>query len=78
MTSAPGAERLAIARSEVKRACNLLIAPTPEALNTCHRSLERAVSALTEFRSRSALNWFSNRSAEHKEKHFGNQGCGLT
>lgn len=52
MTAAPGAERLAIARSEVKRAYDLLIAPTPEALNHCQDALERAVSALTEFRSR--------------------------
>jgi len=51
MSAAPGAERLAAARSEMNRACNLLIAPTPEALNTCRDSLERAVSALTEFRS---------------------------
>ena len=49
MTSAPGAERLAIARSEVKRACNLLIAPTPEALTFCQDALRRAVSGLTEF-----------------------------
>jgi hypothetical protein len=51
MSPAPGAERLAAARSEVNRACDLLIAPTPEALNTCQESLERAISALKEFRS---------------------------
>jgi hypothetical protein len=49
--SAPGAERLVAARSEVNRACNLLIAPTPEALHSCQDALERAVSELTEFRS---------------------------
>jgi hypothetical protein len=51
MTAAPGAERLAIARAEVNRACNLLIAPTPDALNGCQDALERAVSALRDFRS---------------------------
>ena len=44
-------ERLAAAHSEVKRACNLLITPTPEALNNCQDALSRAVSALTAFRS---------------------------
>jgi len=48
VTGAPGAERLALARSEVNRACNLLIAPTPETLNDCQDALQRAVSALTE------------------------------
>ena len=46
MRSAPGAERLAIARSEVHRACDLLIAPTPEALKNCEEALARAVSAV--------------------------------
>ena len=46
MHSAPGAERLAIARSEVHRACGLLIAPTPEALKNCEDALARAVSAM--------------------------------
>lgn len=51
MTAARDAERLATARSEVNRACNLLIAPTPEALNTCQDALQRAIAALTESRS---------------------------
>jgi hypothetical protein len=50
MTAAPGAEQLAIARAEVNRACGLLIAPTPEALQNCQQALTSAVSALTEFR----------------------------
>jgi hypothetical protein len=49
VTAAPGAERLAIARSEVRRACGLLIAPTPEALANCQDALERARIALVEF-----------------------------
>jgi hypothetical protein len=49
--AAPVAERLVAAQWEVKRACNLLIAPTPEALDNCQDALTRAVSALTEFRS---------------------------
>jgi hypothetical protein len=51
MTAAPCAERLAAARGEVKRACDLLIAPTPDALNSCQEALERAVSALMELRA---------------------------
>jgi hypothetical protein len=51
MPAALVAERLATAQSEVQRACNLLITPTPEALNNCQDALARAVSALTEFRS---------------------------
>ena len=51
MIAAHGAARLALARSEVTRACSLLIAPTPEALNTCQDALQRAVTALTEMRS---------------------------
>jgi hypothetical protein len=51
MTAAPGADRLAAARTEVKRACDLLIAPTPEALVNCQDALERAVLAFMEFRS---------------------------
>jgi hypothetical protein len=51
MTTAPGEERLAIARSEVNRAGALLIAPTPDALVACQDALERAVAALTDFRS---------------------------
>ena len=50
MASAPGAERLAMARSDVSRACNLLIAPTPQALTSCHEALRQAVAAMSEFR----------------------------
>jgi hypothetical protein len=50
MDAAPGAERLAIARSEVHRACDLLIASTPEALDDCQDALARAVSVLHDFR----------------------------
>ena len=48
MDAARGAERLATARSEVHRACELLIASSPEALNNCQEALERAVNALKE------------------------------
>ncbi|HEX3746454.1 MAG TPA: hypothetical protein VHW09_21100 [Bryobacteraceae bacterium] len=51
MDAAPGAERLAIARSEVNRACGLLIASTPEALQNCQKALRTALSELTAFRS---------------------------
>jgi hypothetical protein len=43
--------RLAAARAEVGRACDLLIAATPEALDHCRDKLERAVSELAGFRS---------------------------
>lgn len=52
MPAVPGAERLVAAQWEVKRACDLLLAPTPEALNDCQDALARAASALTEFRLR--------------------------
>ena len=51
MDAGRGAERLATARLEVHRACELLIASTPEALNNCQAALERAVSILREFRA---------------------------
>jgi hypothetical protein len=51
MESAPGAERLAMAHSEVKRACGLLIASTPEALQNCQTVLRQAVSDMVEFRA---------------------------
>jgi hypothetical protein len=51
MAAAPGAERLAMARSDVSRACNLLIAPTPQALTTCHEALRQAVATMSELRS---------------------------
>jgi hypothetical protein len=53
MGAAHGAERLATARSEVHRACELLIAFSPRALNDCQEALQCAVSALKEFRSNS-------------------------
>jgi len=49
--AAPVAERLVAAQSEVKRACDLLITPTLEALPNCPDALARAISALTDFRS---------------------------
>lgn len=51
MPPAPSADHLVAARSEVVRACELLIASTPEALNRCQEALERAVSELAGFRS---------------------------
>jgi len=50
MSAATVAERLLAARSEVRRACDLLIAPTPEALNGCQDALERAISQLADLR----------------------------
>ena len=51
MPAGPFAERLVAAKSEVTRACDLLIDPTPEALNNCQDALERAISQLADFRS---------------------------
>jgi hypothetical protein len=51
MSAAPDAERLAAAAWEVRRAGNLLIAPTPGALHSCQDALARAGSGLTEFRA---------------------------
>jgi len=51
MAAAPGAERLSMARSDVRRACDLLIAPTPQALTSCHEALRQAAIAVSEFRS---------------------------
>lgn len=51
MAAAPCAERLAMARSDVSRACDLLIAPTPQALESCQEALRRAVAAMAEFRA---------------------------
>jgi hypothetical protein len=45
-------ERLAAAHSEMRRACDLLIAPTPEAMDSCQNALQRALSELVEFRSK--------------------------
>jgi hypothetical protein len=43
MPSALVAERLEAAQFELKRACDLLLAPTPQALNSCQAALENAV-----------------------------------
>jgi|SRR5271165_3527062 len=51
MPDVSAAGKLVAARAEVMQACALLTAPTPEALNHCQTALERALSALTEFRS---------------------------
>lgn len=50
MDAARGAEQLARVRSEVHRACELLIASTPEAINNCQEALQRAVAILQGFR----------------------------
>jgi hypothetical protein len=50
MPAAHPSERLVAAHSEVRRACDLLVAPTPEALNGCRDALERAISELADFR----------------------------
>jgi len=55
MTGAPPAERLVAARSEVKRACDLLVAASPEAWERCEGTLQRAVSELADFRSNYAV-----------------------
>jgi hypothetical protein len=49
MPPAYAAERLVAAHSEVKRACDLLIAASPEAWEGCHAALERAVFELGDF-----------------------------
>ena len=51
MDAGRGAERLATARLEVHRACELLIASTPETLINCQEARERAVSILRELRA---------------------------
>jgi hypothetical protein len=50
--SESAAERLEAARSEMQRACDLLIAPTPEAMDSCQNALQAALSELVEFRSK--------------------------
>ena len=54
MAPAHAAERLVAARSEVKRACDLLVAPSPQALDTCQTALQRAVVELTNLPSHGA------------------------
>jgi hypothetical protein len=48
---AEGSAPLAAAREEVRRACGLLVASTPEAWNGCREALEEAVAQLARFRS---------------------------
>ena len=47
----PAAGRLLTARSEVKRACDLLVAANPQTWNGCQEALERAVSELASFQT---------------------------
>jgi hypothetical protein len=54
MPAAPAEERLAAARAEVRRASELLVDASPEALQSCHGALDRAVSELAGFRSQCA------------------------
>ncbi len=56
MPSAAAAELLVTAQSEVKRASDLLIAPTPEALNGCQNALQSAISQLNEYRAQHSEN----------------------
>ena len=48
MSAVPLEGRLAAARSDVERACDLLIRSTPEALHGCQDALERAVRGLAD------------------------------
>jgi hypothetical protein len=50
MPAAETAEQLEKAGVEVKRVCNLLIAPSPESWVDCERSLRQAISEISEFR----------------------------
>jgi len=49
MSSAAPAERLAAARAEVTRACELLVDASPDALERSRGALERAVSLLAVY-----------------------------
>jgi hypothetical protein len=51
MPAAPSPTPLVAVRAEVRRACDLLVAASPEALDRCQEALQRAVSGLTDFRS---------------------------
>jgi hypothetical protein len=51
MPPPPRAERLVAAHSEVKRACDLLVAASPATWERCEKSLEQAVTELIVFRS---------------------------
>ncbi len=50
MPAADTAEHLSVARSEVKRACRLLEAPSPASLEASSSALERAVSGIDDCR----------------------------
>jgi hypothetical protein len=49
--AAPPAERLLAARAEVERACDLLVAASPDACSHCENALQRAVAELTDYGS---------------------------
>lgn len=51
MPAAYTAERLIATRSEVSRACDLLIASSPETLDACQNALQSAVTELIEFKA---------------------------
>jgi hypothetical protein len=48
MAAADAMEQLVTARSDVDRACELLVTPSPGSLDRCSRVLEAAVQRLTE------------------------------
>ncbi|HUI55077.1 MAG TPA: hypothetical protein VLY04_08905 [Bryobacteraceae bacterium] len=50
MPAAHAAERLAAVRSEVERACGLLVAPSHDSLNLCQIALQRAAVELADGR----------------------------
>jgi hypothetical protein len=50
MPAVDTAEHLSAARSEVKRACHFLEAPSPASLEASSSALERAVSGLNDWR----------------------------
>ena len=52
MVTASAAEPLMAARSDVKRACDLLVAPTPQALADCQQALEKATDTLRQWHAR--------------------------
>jgi plasmid stabilization system protein ParE len=52
MPASSPTERLVVAQSEVRRACDLLVAASPEALERCQEALQHAVTELAGFRSK--------------------------
>ena len=54
MPAVPAEDRLVAARAEVRRASELLVDASPEALEACQGALDRAVSELAGFRSQCA------------------------